>query len=260
MLDTVSAKSDSDFSGLSFAYRFRDGQAEPLYGRDIPAALAEPGGWIWIHLSLVDIFARNWINKTAPLPERARDILLSDDEHQLLEPIDGGVAGVFADLLRESAGEARELGRMHFALTDALVVSGRRAALGAIQRTLDALGKGKKFPDAITLLEEIVSHFADSVATVAQELSDTLDAIEEGLIDDALAGETRKLGPARRTAVRIHRQLSTLRLLFRRWSMPDETNSPTRIGITTGRLAQRLNGLDQEIVAIQERARLLQDG
>ncbi len=39
------------FPGLSFAYRFRDGQAEPLAGRDIAGALAEPGGWIWIHLS-----------------------------------------------------------------------------------------------------------------------------------------------------------------------------------------------------------------
>ncbi|MEI9803129.1 MAG: hypothetical protein WDN48_00100 [Pseudolabrys sp.] len=76
---------------------------------------------------LVDIYARNWIGKIAPIPERAREILLSDDEHQLLEPIDGGVAGVFADLLRESASEARELGRLHFALTDTLVVSGRRA-------------------------------------------------------------------------------------------------------------------------------------
>ena len=90
MLDQVTAKSDPDFLDLSFAYRFRDGQAEPLAGRDIPAALAEPGGWIWIHLSLVDITARLWIQKTAPLPERAREILLSDDEHQLLEPIGGG--------------------------------------------------------------------------------------------------------------------------------------------------------------------------
>jgi zinc transporter len=74
MLDTISAKSDPDFSGLSFAYRFRDGQAAPLAGRDIAAALAESGGWIWIHLSLVDIEARNWITKIAPLPERAREI------------------------------------------------------------------------------------------------------------------------------------------------------------------------------------------
>ena len=123
--DSTVAAADPDFPGLSFAYRFRDGLAEPLTARDIPGALAEPGGWIWIHLSLTDTFARDWIAQTAPLPERARQILLSDDDHQLLEPIDGGVAGVFADLLREFAGESRELGRLHFALTDTLVVSGR---------------------------------------------------------------------------------------------------------------------------------------
>ena len=256
---TVTATADADFPGLSFAYRFRDGEAQPIPARDIPAALAEPGGWIWIHLALSEPHARDWIAQRAPLPQRARDILLSGDDHQLLEPVDGGVAGVFADLLREFAGETRELGRLHFALTETLVVSGRRAALGAIQRTLDALGKGKRLPDAIALLEEIVSHFADAVARVAEELSDTLDAIEESLIDDVAADERLKLGPARRTAVRIHRQLSTLRLLFRRWSMPGEGQAATRIGATAGRMAQRLDGLDQEIVSVQERARLLQD-
>lgn len=249
-----------DFPGLSFAYRFHDGQSELLTPQQIPGALAEPGGgWVWIHLGLNEAFAREWIAKTAPLPERARDILLSEDEHQVLEPIEGGVAGVFADLLREFAGPTRELGRLRFALTDSLVVSGRRAALGAIQRTLVAMGKGKKFPDAFTLLEEIVSHFADAVAVVAEELADTLDLIEESLIDNATADERLKLGPTRRTAVRIHRQLSTLRLLFRRWSTPGDDNPQNRIAATTGRLAQRLDGLDHEIVAIQERARLLQD-
>jgi len=257
--DTISARSDPDFPGLSFAYRFRDGQAEPLAGRDIAAALAQPGGWVWIHLALGEPYARDWIARAAPLPERARAILLGDDDHQMLEPIEGGVAGVFADLLRAFAGNTPELGRLHFALTDSLVVSGRRAALGAIQRTLDALGRGKRLPNAMALLEEIVSHFADAVGAVAEELSDTLDAIEEGLLGDAGTDERDKLGPARRTAVRIHRQLSTLRILFRRWSLPNESESQSRIGAAAGRLAQRLDGLDQEVVAIQERARLLQD-
>jgi Mg2+ and Co2+ transporter CorA len=249
----------ADFPGLSFAYHFNDGHAEPLSGHDLAQAIAEPGGWIWVHLALTEPSARDWVAQQTSLPERARAILLSEDEHQMLEPIEGGVVGVFADLLREFAGETRELGRLRFVLTDTLVVSGRRAALGAIQRTLDSMGKGKRFPDAVALLEEIVSHFADGVAKVAEELADTLDDIEERLIDDVSGNERLRLGPARRTAVRLHRQLATLRLLFRRWSAPGETDLPTRIGATAGRLAQRLDSLDYEITAIQDRARLLQD-
>jgi len=92
--DKSVAASDPEFPGLSFAYRFRDGQAEPLSPVTFPLLLAEPGGWIWIHLSLTTTYARDWIAHVAPLPERARAILLSDDDHQLLEPIEGGVAGV----------------------------------------------------------------------------------------------------------------------------------------------------------------------
>lgn len=260
MLDTTSAApSTGEFPGLSFAYRFRDGIAERIAPAGLRPALAEPGGWIWLHFALTEPGVRSWIEHEAPIPERAKAVLLSDDEHLALEPITGGVAGVFADLLREFEGENRQLGRLRFALTDELVISGRRDALGAIQRTLEAIDAGKRFPHAMVLLEAIVSHFADAVALVADELAETLDQIEEHLIDDSPGNEGRRLGPVRRTAVRLHRQLSALRLLFRRWSMPVETELPSRLGEAAGRLAQRLDGLDQEITAIQDRARLLQD-
>lgn len=260
MLDTtVTPKPEATFPGLSFAYRFRDGAAERIAPENLRSTLAEPGGWVWLHFGLTEPGVRSWIEHEAPLPERAKAILLSEDEHLLLEPIEGGVAGVFADLLREFEGENRQLGRLRFALTDELVISGRRDALGAIQRTLQAIDAGKRFPHAMALLEAIVSHFADAVALVADELGETLDTIEEHLIDDHPGDERRRLGPVRRTAVRLHRQLAALRLLFRRWSMPAEPELPSRLGEAAGRLAQRLDGLDQEITAIQDRARLLQD-
>jgi zinc transporter len=260
MLDPERFVSDGgSFPGLSFAYRFHDGIAERIAPGHLRHALTEPGGWTWLHFSLTDDGARSWIAHDAAIPDRAKAILLSEDEHLLLEPIAGGVAGVFADLLRDAEGEKREIGRLRFALTDELVVSGRRSALGAIARTLEAIDAGKRFPDAMALLETIVSHFADSVAVIASELSDTLDLIEDHVIDDIPGDERQRLAPVRRTAVRLHRQLAALRVLFRRWSLPEQSELPTRIGEAAGRLAQRLDGLDHEIAAIQDRARLLQD-
>jgi zinc transporter len=259
MLDQIDRPAIAESPGLIFAYRVRDGRAEPIDKRDVARALHEPGGWIWLHFALTDPAARAWIEQAAPLTPRARTILLSDDEHLVLEPVEGGVAGVFADLLREVEGENRSLGRLRFALTNELVVSGRRDALGAVGRMREAIERGRQCPDAVALLEAIVGHFADAVGGVVEELSETLDQIEEHLIDNAMRDEQRLLGPARRTAVRLHRQLSSLRVLFRRWAGPGDTQLPSRLSEAAGRMAQRLDGLDHEVAAIQDRARLLQD-
>ena len=106
MLDQIDRAAIGDGPGLIFAYRFRDGRAELIESRDVAHALHEPGGWIWLHLALTDPAARAWIEQAAPIPQRARAILLSDDDHLVLEPVEGGVAGVFADLLREFEGQS----------------------------------------------------------------------------------------------------------------------------------------------------------
>lgn len=245
--------------GLTFAYRFRDGAAERLGGADALRALHEPGGWVWLHLGLAEPGARDFIAQLDAVPERGRSILLSADEHLRLEPVAGGVAGVFADFLREAEGEGQTFGRLRFVLTDTLVVSGRRDALGGVARTLDAIDAGQRFPHAVALLESIVGHFADAVGQMTEELAETLNAIEDRVLDQQPSDERRSLAPVRRTAVRLHRQLASLRLLFRRWSIPTTDELPSRVGDAAGRLAQRLDGLDQEIVSLQDRARLLQD-
>ena len=248
----------ADIPGLVFAYRFREGAAERLDAGEVARALHEPGTWLWLHFSLAEQGARDFIAQ-ASIPERARALLLSDDEHLRLEPITGGVAGVFADFLRDLDGESRGIGRLRFALTDTLVVSGRRSALGGISRTLKALDEGARFPHAVALLEAIVEHFADATASVAEELADTLDAIEDRVLDERTSDERLSLGPVRRTAVRLHRQLASLRVLFRRWGGPAGGELPSRLGEAAARLAQRLDSLDLEIVSLQDRAKLLQD-
>lgn len=218
-----------EIPGLVFAYRFREGAAERLDSSEAARALHEPGTWLWLHLSLAEQGARDFIAQS-DIPERARALLLSDDDHLRLEPIAGGVAGVFADFLRDMDGETRGIGRLRFALTDTLVISGRWSALGGISRTLKALDEGARFPHAVALLEAIVDHFADATASVAEDLADQLDAIEDRVLEERTSDERRSLGPVRRTAVRLHRQLASLRVLFRRWGGPAGGELPSRLG------------------------------
>ena len=157
---TSTRSAEAGVPGLTFAYRFReDGTAERLDGVAAARALHEPGGWLWLHLDLTQPGASAFVQDLAGIPERGRAILLSGDDHLRLEPLAGGVAGVFADFLREVEDEKAALGRLRFVLTDTLVVSGRREALGGIARTLDAIGAGQRFPHAVALLETIVGSF-----------------------------------------------------------------------------------------------------
>ena len=51
----------AEIPGLVFAYRFREGAAEQLDNVEAARALHEPGTWLWLHLSLSEQGARDFI-------------------------------------------------------------------------------------------------------------------------------------------------------------------------------------------------------
>jgi len=69
----------------------------------------------------------------------------------------------------------------------------------------------------------------------------------------------RTLGRLRRTCVRLHRQLTGLRVLFHRLDQKNTDHLSPGLRIHAGKLAQRLDGLDHDIVELRERSRLLEE-
>src|SRR5207245_2617016 len=63
----------------------------------------------------------------------------------------------------------------------------------------------------------------------------------------------------RRTCVRLHRQLTGLRVLFHRLDQKNTDHLTPGLRIQAGKLAQRLDGLDHDIVELRERSRLLEE-
>ncbi len=81
------------------------------------------------------------------------------------------------------------------------------------------------------------------------------------LRDCTVAGASAraKLIPLRRTAVRLHRNLSSLTAVFRDWSEREEEKEGLPMKISPDRLARRTASLDQDVLGFQDRARLFQD-
>jgi zinc transporter len=244
--------------GLVWAFRFHaDGSVEAL-AVDQPI---EPRheGWLWLHLNLADQRAAAALRAFA-LPPVALALLLSHDTHQQLHAADDCTYGVLADLVQRIGEGGDDTGHLRFAMTERLLLSGRRHALKSCALARETLTSGRRrLLHVAALLELIVEHVGDAVDHLADELAAEIDEIEDSLALRTRDVERQKLTTVRRTAVRLHRQLSGLRALFHRLERQeaDGLNPPLRLA--AGRIAQRLDGLDHEIIALRERTRLLQE-
>jgi zinc transporter len=243
--------------GLVWAFRFHaDGTAEEL-AVDRPIE-DRHDGWLWLHLNLADARACQWL-ATADLPPAAAMALRAPDTHQRLHTTSGCVYGVFTDAVRELDRPGDEFGHLHFAMTERHMISGRRHALHAVEATRQTIRGGRMLGGVASLLEAIVEHIADAIDASADRLADELDSIEDRILTDRAGDERQRLGRVRRTTVRLHRQLSGLRIVFHRLERSATQDLVPGLRIATTALVQRLDGLDHEVVEMRDRAHLLQE-
>ena len=256
---------------LVWAYAFdTDGSARGLEVETLaPAALAVARAnhpWLWLHFNTSDARTAQAI-ALLELPEAASEALLSHDTHVSLH-LEGDTAyGVFVDWRHQRGSDhskqsfARgdtEVGWLHFALADGLIVSARRQALRSVEQVRQHVHGGVRFDSATEVLEAIVEQFAASVAHATLELGEELDHIEDRVLADRIGEERRDLALLRRQAVQMHRPLTALRRVLRQFDQRYATSTHALLPAVT-RLSQRFDELDSDVATLHERARLLQD-
>lgn len=244
--------------GLVWAFRIHaDGVAEEL-PPDKPID-DRHDGWLWLHFNLADARVPPLLRSLPFLPANAAAMLTAADAHQHLHGDEDCVYGVFADMLRDLGGMTHEVGFLRFAMTERYLVSARRGALTAVEAARQTLRGGYRVASAPALLRTIVEHIVESVDHFTDELFAELDSIEEAVVGTRLVDERRRLAQLRRTAVRLHRQLAAMRTLFHRLERSPSEATCDALRLDTHLLVQRLDGLDHEIVALRDRAHLLQE-
>ncbi|WP_288580177.1 CorA family divalent cation transporter [uncultured Methylobacterium sp.] len=253
--------------GLIWAMRFdaagRGRLVEP--GEEVPALGRFGDGFVWLHVNLNDARVPGLIAEGRLGPPDLAAAAFASDPHQRVTVEDGQVGGVIADLAREADGPdtAPErlpdaAGRLHFVLGANFLVSGRRHPIVGPDAVREVVAGGRPLAGPVALLETLIGRVAAAIGARGAALSDRLDGIEDHILDERIRPETRQLGPIRRDAVRLHRQLNGLRAVFHRLEeesddLPEETRE------AAARIAQRLDALDRDMVVLAERSRLLQE-
>jgi len=224
----------------------------------LPDLDAFGGSFIWLHFDLQSADVSFLIQQGWIPPRALATAAFGPDEHQRVTVEDGYVAGVVADLARAGA-KPDTSGRLHFVMGPRSLVSGRRPRSRA--RMPRAMAeRGEPIPSPVLLLETLVGYVTASMSATGQRLSQDLDAIEDHILDNRTGDDRRRLGPIRRNAVRLHRQLVRLAAVFHRLEADDATqhiHGPA--AAVAARIAQRLDALDRYVGLLAERARLLQD-
>jgi zinc transporter len=257
-LDGQMQESGSAIPGLVWAFRLHhDGSAESL-SIDSPIELGHDGR-LWLHFNLADARTRPFLS-TLQIPAPARDLLLSRDSFQQLHIVDHCVYGVFSDLVRDIDAATEETGYLRFVMTERLLVSGRHQALCAVDATRRVLEGGHRVGTVAALLEKIVDEVADTMDRMVDKIGTEIDGIEERvLLGDTKSDMRAGLGRSRRTCVRLHRQLTGLRVLFHRLEQQNTDELSPALRLHAGKLAQRLDDLDHDVVELRERSRLLEE-
>ncbi|MFC6790975.1 CorA family divalent cation transporter [Methylobacterium komagatae] len=225
----------------------------------LPDLDAFGGGFIWLHFDLASADPGPLIEAghVGPLP--LAEAVFRPDEHQRVTVAEGYVGGVVADLARPGA-KPDAAGHLHFIMGPRSLVSGRRGLAESPDATRADAEKGRPISSPVLLLETMVGYVVASMATTGRRLSDEVDGIEDRVLDGRVRDDRRRLGPIRRSAVRLHRQLLGLAAVFHRLEEDDAVRNLHGPAVAVAaRLAQRLDALDRDVTALAERARLLQE-
>ncbi|MBZ6411084.1 MULTISPECIES: CorA family divalent cation transporter [Methylobacterium] len=247
--------------GLLWAMSFDEhGCGRRLSAEEALADLAAfGGGFLWLHFDLDTAELGPLVDTGQVGPRPLAEAVYRPDEHQRVTVEDGYVGGVVADLARPGA-KPDTAGRLHFVMGPRTLVSGRRGPTESPDATREMAEKGRRIPSPVLLLETMVGYVVAAMAATGQRLSDEVDGIEDRVLDERVRDDRRRLGPIRRSAVRLHRQLLGLAAVFHRLETDDATEHLQGSAVAVAaRLAQRLDALDRDVTALAERARLLQE-
>jgi zinc transporter len=251
----------STIPGFVWAHRFlpETGQSERLPAEIGMQELHSGDGFLWLHLGLSDARVPGLLDALPGLPPEACQALTSRDAHAVLSISRDLICGTLVDFQRGFDEMTSEIGWLHFALTDRMIITTRLHPLRSVDRARATIEKSSKIRGPMDVLSTLVIEFQRTVMAVVREINEELNIIEDFVYENAERDERRKLAPARRTIVRMHRHLRTELALLRRACAADDDEAPDGFQEVAQRLTERIETVERDVFSLQERARLLHE-
>lgn len=245
--------------GLVFAYAvLPEGGVRELSLKEAEAALTRREGLVWLHLDITSMLAKTWIDGREMLPAIAREMLVTHENRTQVHVTENGLAGILCDFHHELTDVDWRINMMHFYADRHCVITGRRHALAAVERTQRELAQGLKVTSGIELLAAILESLGDLMDDASEEIGRAIEHAEDRVESEPKSGRVL-LAAARKQAILFHRYLTAeRRVIARLAARPPLWFEPADHAALQSAI-EHLSSIADELETLQVRTRLIQD-
>lgn len=245
--------------GLLWAYSGSAGERPVLLAAEEVAAALATDDWVWLHVDLIDQRMPGWIGEVCDLSGDASALFAGGRGLQMLQHSADEMHGVCPDFTTDSARVSNSVGRFVFSVRERLLVTGRRQPLESIYRIHERLKLGAVHHSALHVFSSIVLEFAHTAIHKMRVADAELDEVEDRLIEAATDEDRAALKDVRRLALALHRPVAAMVQQLREEEGGAEQEGDDHDQALFGFMASRLGILDQTVVHVSDRAKLLSE-
>jgi len=214
-------------------------------------------GFHWLHLNLADQRTHRWLAEQRFFPAAIQELLMSRDSHPRVLVEEEGLGIVLQDFERGlDSGLDAEIGALHIAIADGLIVTGRYHPLRSADVVRQRLARAVTL-DGASALTLIFDAMSGLLSSDVRELGLEVQTCEDDLLNAGSSAGARALITVRRRGARLHRLVGGMRAVLHR--LENDPDTPEALQPVAERFAQRVDSIDADIMGAQGQVRMLRD-
>ncbi|MFZ5619022.1 MAG: zinc transporter ZntB [Pseudomonadota bacterium] len=246
---------------LVCAYGVKKTVGTPLSWDEVKSgARAGEFDWIWVHLHTVSADAALWVRAQEFIPAAAADALLAGETRPRMIQFDGGLAVNLRGVNHNPGAEPEDMVALRIWADAKHVVTSRRRLVKAIADVREIIEKpnfGPKTPGEFVAL--LASKMTNAIEPYVEEIADSIDELEDLVLEDGGRNVRKRLGEARRMAVQLRRYIAPQRDAIGALATSDIKLFDSRTRMALRETADVVTRMTEEIDSARERAMILNE-
>lgn len=183
-------------------------RAIPLADAGAPAA---PPAWLWIHLDRTDPEHQQWLREQSGLDALSCEALLEEETRPRLLLSDDRLMLILRGVNLNPGAEPDDMISLRMWVESGRVISLRHRRLLAVQDVREKLFKGKGPRSPAEMMVAITGRLLDRQAGVVEAMEDTVDEVEQAMVDGAGYTLRARIADFRRQAIGLRRYIAPQR-------------------------------------------------